>query len=284
VPRGLPGRVTDQVLRRHARSGSLRIAYELRGLLHWRRPWLVLVMGLGFDRDGWEPVLPGLQRRFRLVLIDNRGCGRSGTDGRGFTVKDLAADVIAVMDSARIRSAHVLGVSLGGMVAQEVAIGYPDRVRRLVLACTTPGWPLAHPMPTASLRLLAASRRMPPEVAIRRNVENALAASTLERDPELAERLIQHQRERPTDRKAWAALASAGAKYYGGFGQTRIRAGTLVVHGMADTVVDPRNAGLLVRRIPQAELLMLPDAGHLFVWEDPDTFVSAVNRFLLRQP
>ena len=137
-------------------------------------------------------------------------------------------------------------------------------------------------MPTASLLLLTTSRRMSPEVALRRNVENALAASTLERDPELAERLIRHQGERPTDRKALSALASAGARYYGGTGQTRIRAGTLVVHGMADTVVDPRNAGLLVQRIPQAELLMLPDAGHLFFWEDPDTFVSAVSRFLLR--
>jgi 3-oxoadipate enol-lactonase len=166
------------------------------------------------------------------------------------------------------------------MVAQEVAIRHPARVRRLVLACTTPGWPLAYPMPARSLRLLAAARRTSPEIAIRRNVENALAPRTLERDPALVERLVRHQRDRPADRKGWSALAAAGAQYYGGTGQTRIGAPTLVVHGMADTVVDPRNAALLMQRIPQAELVMLPDAGHLFFWENPACFVRMVSRFL----
>ena len=142
---------------RDAPCGTLRIAYELRGTLHWRRPWLVLVQGMGFDRQGWEPVLPKLRRRFRLVLVDNRGFGRSDRSAGSFGVADMAGDIIAVLDHAGIRKAHVMGASLGGLVAQELAITRPERVDGLVLACTAPGWPLAYPMPMASMRLIAAT-------------------------------------------------------------------------------------------------------------------------------
>src|SRR5437764_2697703 len=93
--------------------------YELRGRLRRRRPWLVLIQGMGLDRRGWEEVPGRLRRRFRLVLVDNRGCGRSDRPAGSFTVADMAGDVVAVLDAAGIRQAHVLGASLGGMVAQE---------------------------------------------------------------------------------------------------------------------------------------------------------------------
>jgi hypothetical protein len=86
---------------RYARSGELRIAYELRGILR-RRPWLVLIQGLGFDRSGWKPVTRKLQRHFRLVLVDNRGTGRSDLPAASFGVADMASDVIAVLDGAGI--------------------------------------------------------------------------------------------------------------------------------------------------------------------------------------
>jgi pimeloyl-ACP methyl ester carboxylesterase len=131
---------------RYARSGGLRIAYELQGTpLRWRRPWLVLIQGLGWDRTGWQPVLRKLRRHFRLVLVDNRGSGRSDVPAASFGVADMTADVVAVLDDAGIRRAHVMGVSLGGMVAQELAIDYPERVDALVLVSTTPGWPFAYP-------------------------------------------------------------------------------------------------------------------------------------------
>jgi pimeloyl-ACP methyl ester carboxylesterase len=117
-----------------------------------------------------------LRRHFRLVLVDNRGSARSGLPAASFDVADMAADVVAVLDGAGIRQAHVLGVSLGGMVAQELAIDHPGRVDALVLVSTTPGWPFAYPMPAASLRLITAEGSMTREVALRRHVENALSA------------------------------------------------------------------------------------------------------------
>jgi pimeloyl-ACP methyl ester carboxylesterase len=241
----------------------------------------VLVQGLGFDRTGWRPVLGGLCRRFRLYLVDNRGSGRSDRASDSLTVRAMARDVAAVMDAAGLSRAHVLGVSLGGMVVQELAVDHAERVDRLILCCTTPGWPFAYPMPGPSARLMAASSRLAPDVALRRHVENALAPGTVTERPELVEKVIAHERTRPTDPGAWLAQATAGARYAGQLRQTRIMAPTLILHGDADRVVDPRNAQLLADRIPHARVVLLPGLGHLFFWEDPARFVHEVTTFLL---
>jgi 3-oxoadipate enol-lactonase len=266
---------------RFADHGSSRIAYELCGHLGRRKPWLVLIQGLGFDRSGWAPVISALRRRFRLVLIDNRGSGRSTTPDREFTVADMAADVAAVLDSSRIAHAHVLGASLGGMVAQELAIRHPQRVDRLVLACTTPGWPYGYPMPRASVQRMTAAASLPVEVAQRSLVENALAPDTLKEHPELVERIVRNQKARPGDPASWKALASAGANYSGGTRQSLIRALTLIMYGDADAVVDPRNSTLLAGRIPSSQVAVFPGLGHLFFWEEPAQFAKAVTFFLL---
>lgn len=265
---------------RYARSGRLRIAYELRGRPHWRRPWLVLIQGMGFDRSGWQPVLRKLCRRFRVVLVDNRGTGRSDAPDGPFRVADMAGDVVAVLDAAGIRRAHVLGASLGGMVAQALAADHPDRVRGLVLVSTTPGWPLNYPMPAASVRLIAAAGCLPREEALRRHAENALSARSRQRRPELAARLVELQRSRPAAPRTWSAQAAAGARYAGPLRRAPIRARTLVLHGGADAVVDPRNGRLLASRIPGARLVTFPELGHLLWWEDPDGFAAAVTSFL----
>ena len=150
---------------RYARSGDSRIAYELRGTRRWRRPWFVLIQGMGFDRHGWDPVLRNLGRHFRLVLVDNRGSGRSDLPPGSFGVADMAGDILSVLDGAGIRRAHVMGVSPGGMVAQEMAVDYPERVGDLILVSTTPGWPFAYPMPAVSAALIARTGSLTREVA-----------------------------------------------------------------------------------------------------------------------
>jgi 3-oxoadipate enol-lactonase len=193
----------------------------------------------------------------------------------------MAGDALAVLDHAGIGAAHVLGASLGGMIAQEFAVRYPDRVSRLVLAYITPGWPFAYPMPLPSVRLIAASRRLRPDEALRRHVENALSASTVADRPELVERIINCQGSvSARDPEAWQAQATAGGRYTGSFRERRIRARTLILHGTADRVVDPRNARLLAGRIEDAGLVTFPELGHLFIWEDPGAFATAVTSFL----
>lgn len=264
---------------RYAHRDGLRIAYAIRRPRWRRRPWMILIQGLGFDRSGWAPVIDGLGAHFGLLLVDNRGSGRSDPPTRPLAVADMAGDVLAVLDHAGVPRAHVVGASLGGMIAQEVAMAHGDRVVSLVLACTTPGWPIAYPMPAETARLLAATGRMPADVAVRRHVESALAPDTVRRRPELVERLIKAQHAAPAA-TGWHAQAAAGARF-GTVRQSGITAPTLVLHGTADRVVDPRNAKLLADRIPGAELILLPGLGHLFFWEAPELFVDAVTRFAL---
>lgn len=261
------------VAERTAVSGGVRIAYDVRGS---GEP-LLLVHGLGYARWGWEPVAHKLAERFTVVLFDNRGVGASDSPPGPYTVLQLAEDAVAVLDDAAIGRAHVLGTSLGGMVAQELAARRPERVRRLLLACTTPGL-AGYPMPGQTVRLLLEAPMLPAKERLRRLVRNALAEPA---DPELVERILAHRLASPQEPAAWRAQAAAGATFDALDRLGEIRARTLVLQGTADVVVDPRNAGVLAERIPEAHAVLFEGAGHLFFWEEPARFVQVVSDFLM---
>lgn len=258
-----------------ARSGDVRIAYDVCG----SGPPLLLVQGLGYARWGWEPVVDLLAERFLVVSFDNRGIGSSDVPPGPYSAAAMAADALAVLDAVDVARAHVLGASLGGIVSQQLALDAPDRVERLVLACTTPGT-RGHPMPAQTVKLFLEFGSMPLEQSLRRGIENALAEGTLERRPELVEQILAHRLEAPPDMNGWQAQAMAGASFDVLDRLGEIRAPTLVVHGTADNVVDYRNAELLAERIPNARLELFPGTGHLFFWEEPERFVQVVSEFL----
>jgi pimeloyl-ACP methyl ester carboxylesterase len=189
----------------------------------------------------------------------------------------MAADVLGVMDAAGLGRAHVVGTSLGGMIAQELALSSPERVEKLVLVCTTPGGPNAAPMPAVTVELIAAAPTLEPLAALRRFVENALAPDPPE---DLVERILAHRIATAQPPAAWAAQAAAGMSFDAWDRLPTLQAPTLVVHGSEDVVVDPANAELLVDRIPGAELWRLEGCGHLLFWEAPARFVEVVGEFL----
>jgi pimeloyl-ACP methyl ester carboxylesterase len=249
----------------------VKIAWESRGT---GAP-LVLVQGLGYARWGWDPVVPGLAERFRVLTFDNRGIGESDKPAGPYTAREMVADALQVLDEAGVARAHVVGASLGGMIAQEVAASAPGRVDKLVLCSTTPGGPDAVPMPEVTVRLLAEAATLAPEVALRRFVENALGAGA---PRELVDEITARRLENPPDPAGWQAQAAAGTTFPGVDGA--ITAPTLVIHGTDDTVVDHRNAELLAARIPGARIELIPGGGHLFFWEQPAAFVRIVSEFL----
>jgi len=255
---------------------SVRIAWERHG----SGAPLLLIHGLGYARWGWEPVLPGLAERFSVVVFDNRGIGESDAPPGPYTAAEMAADAVRVLDEAGIERAHVVGTSLGGMIAQELALTFPERVDRLVLACTTPGGPKAYPMPQATVALMAEAATLEPAVALRRFVENALAPATVTAHPELVERIMAHRLATAQAPAAWAAQATAGATFDAFERLPALTAPTLVQHGNEDVVVDPRNADLLVELLPDARFERFPGGGHLFFWEAPERFVASVTSFL----
>ena len=232
---------------------------------------LLLIHGLGYARWGWEPVLDGLARSFDVILFDNRGIGESDAPPGPYTAAELAADAAQVLDEAGVERAHVLGTSLGGMVAQELALAAPERVDGLVLACTTPGGPEAFPMPEQTVKLMTSG------ATLRQFVENALAP---EADEEIVERILRHREATAQPIEAWSAQAAAGASFDALDRIEGIAAPTLVLHGTEDAVVDSRNTTLLALRIPDARVELFPGGGHLFFWEQPERFVEVVTEFL----
>jgi 3-oxoadipate enol-lactonase len=245
----------------------VKIAWERHGT----GPALLLIHGLGYARWGWEPVVEPLARSFDVLLFDNRGIGDSEAPPGPYTATQMAEDAVRVLDEAGVERAHVVGTSLGGMIAQELALGWPDRVERLVLACTTPGGAQAFPMPQRTVELMQA------RATLREYIENALEPDPR---PELVDRILEH-RERTAQRfEAWSAQAAAGASFDAHDRLGTLDAATLVQHGDGDTVVDPRNADLLADAIPDARVSIYPGCGHLFMWQDPGRFTRELEEFL----
>jgi 3-oxoadipate enol-lactonase len=259
-----------------ADSQGVKIAYEIRG----DGEPLVLVHGLAYDRYGWGRFPDLLAERFRVVLIDNRGVGESDAPEGAYAVAQMAADVVAVLDDAGIERTNLFGVSLGGFIAQEVALAYPGRLAKLVLASTAPGGPKSHPMPAAGLEAFGKYPTMDREAGLRLMVENSLGEHGVRDVPGLADEIFAYRLEHAPSLAAWQAQAYAGATFDAYDRVGSIEAPTLVVQGGADNVVDPRNAELLGELIPNARVEIVPDRGHLLVWEDSERVAELVTEFL----
>jgi pimeloyl-ACP methyl ester carboxylesterase len=187
----------------------------------------------------------------------------------------MAGDALQVLDEHGVERAHVVGTSLGGMVAQELALAQPERVVKLALLCTTFGGPDAYPMPEQAVRLFAEAQTLAPDVALRRFVENAVSA----RGP-LVDELYARRLANPPDPAGWQAQAAAGMTYDGSARAGEIAHETLVLTGDEDNVIDWRNSQLLAERIPGARLRVFAGAGHLFFWERPAEVAAALTEFL----
>ncbi|MDQ3066745.1 MAG: alpha/beta hydrolase [Actinomycetota bacterium] len=238
---------------------------------HGSGPPLLLIHGLGYGRWGWEPVVEPLARTFDVITFDNRGVGESAAPPGPYTAAEMAADAAKVLDEAGVERAHVVGTSLGGMIAQELALSHPERVDRLVLACTTPGGPKAFPMPQQSIDLMQA------RATLREFTENALAPDPR---PDIVDRILVHRERTAQAFEQWAAQAAAGATFDAHSRLGSLTAPTLVQTGDGDTVVDPRNSELLVEAIPDARLSVYPGTGHVFMWQEPERFVAELEEFL----
>jgi len=259
-----------------AHNGDVRLTYEVKG----DGEPLLMIHGLGYDRFGWGRLPDLLAEDLQVVVFDNRGVGDSDVPAGPYAVSQLAADAAAVLDAAGIGAAHILGVSLGGYIAQELALTYPERLRKLVLASTAPGGPRSVPMPAAGLEAFGRFPTMQREAGLRLMVENSLGQYGVREQPELVEEIYAYRLERGPTLAGWQAQAYAGATFDAYDRVPGITAETLVLQGGADNVVDPRNADLLVELIPNARLELIPDRGHLLVWQEAERLAPIVKEFI----
>ena len=226
--------------------------------IHGEGPPLVLVGGLGFGRWGFFKQIPALSRHFRTITFDVRG-ERDLSEG----VADLVADVVALLDHLRVRKAHVLGTSLGGFVAQELALERPDLVDRLVLVCTSYGSGGPESMSPWALADMIGLPSLSAEGAVRRGLAAATSEAYRAERPEEFEQIVGWRLADSLSLSAYYEQMRAGARFDASAEVGRITSPTLVIHGAEDRYVPVANAVALAEAIPGARLRVLEDAGHL---------------------
>lgn len=266
-----------------ARINDIDMYYETHGDAN-AEP-VLLIMGFTMNAAAWAPQIPALAERYHVIAFDNRGAGRTTQPESAYTMAQMAADAAALLDHLGITSAHIIGASMGGMIAQEFAIRYPSRVRGLVLACTTPGGPHS-----------AGYDEMIRTSDDAMKVDNALELMTPERLKEGMEQLFTPEfiaHPGPGLLQMGSAAMLYPQTLPGMKGQLaairahdtydrlpRISAPTLVIAGDADTLVDAKNSPLLASRIPNARLHMLSGQRHGFTAEKPEEANRAILDFL----
>jgi pimeloyl-ACP methyl ester carboxylesterase len=245
--------------------------------LHGEGEPLLLIRGLGSTCEGFAAQVEGLAPHFRVISFDNRCVGRTDQPQQPFTIADMADDAAALLDALGVESAHVFGVSLGGMVAQEFVLRHPHRVKRLVLACTHAGSRTATRAPEWAVQIFNESRDMPREAALKYSIPLLFAKKTVEEQPELVEEALRVM-ARNNQPKPSYLLQLGAVMMHDTFDRLHeIKHTTLVMTGTEDTLVDPGNSRLISERIPNARLVEFPETGHVFFTEKPD----AVNRVLI---
>jgi 3-oxoadipate enol-lactonase len=259
------------------RPDTARIAWESDGPED--APAVLLVMGLAYPAAMWFRLVPALAEGYRVIRVDNRGAGRTGdVPGAPYTVETMAADCLAVLDAADVDTAHIVGISMGGLIAQEIVLTASERVRSLCLIATHPGIAHAVTNPQAMAMLMQRGQMTPQEAAE--------ASIPYNYAPETPRERIEED---------WAVrfpLAATNEGYLGQVvGSSRwdgydrmegITAPTLVIHGELDALVPPENGRIISGRIPGAELVMIPNANHVLMTDQPGHVSTVLVEWLDR--
>ncbi len=271
-----------------AKVDSIELYYDEKG----SGDPLLLIMGLAADSTAWMFQVPDFAKRYRTVTFDNRGVGRSAKPPGPYTIHLMADDAAALLDALDIRRAYVLGVSMGGMIAQELAIRHPERVRGLILACT-------FPEPDADVERQR-------EFGMQQFGGTVTASGEMQIDLTALDPLMFFQHllprvfnqsfintELPRLMQLFAGALQYGFSMEAILGQVaavmghratdrlhQIKAPTLVITGDADLLISPGNSDVLARSIPGAKLVKVPGGSHGFNLETPEVFNRHVLDFL----
>jgi pimeloyl-ACP methyl ester carboxylesterase len=248
-----------------AKNGTVKLYWESVG----EGPAVLLVAGRGMTVDGWWATIPVLAPSFRVITFDNRDTGRSSRMSWPYSVAQMADDAVAVLDAAGEQRAHVYGISLGSLVAQEVALRHPDRVQALVLGSSSAGGFAAY-MPRDFVRTFFARAGA---MTLKEADWAAVAITYGEKTRRLhSDRIfndIAHRASSPLQPLESLHQAAAVAAHDAYDRLNQVAAPTLVVHGERDVVIPPANALVLAERIPGSQLQLWPDAGHMYMIDEP---------------
>ncbi|HET7418464.1 MAG TPA: alpha/beta hydrolase [Solirubrobacterales bacterium] len=243
---------------------------------------LLLIQGMSGTHVSWgDPFLAPLRERFDVVVFDNRGIGLSAPIDGPFTIVEMAEDTAGLLDQLGIESAHVVGISMGGMIAQELALARPERLRSLTLGCTYCGGPGSQLMPEESAqKLLAGMASGDREKAIRAGYEVNLSPA-FRADEGRYDAFHEMATTVPAAKRTIELQVQAifGHDTSGRLGE--ISTPTLIVHGTEDAVLPYPNGQLISTLMPDARLETFEDVGHMFWWERPDRSAELIREHAL---
>jgi pimeloyl-ACP methyl ester carboxylesterase len=255
-------------------AGEIELDYERTGA----GPPLLLIMGMSGTALHWdESFLERLRRDFDVIAYDHRGVGASTRLDGPLTIREMAADASGLLAALEIDSAHVMGISMGGMIAQELALARPERVRTLTLGCTYCGGEGSVLTSQAVLqRLTEAMTSGDRERALRVGFEVNVSAAYAADDAAYA-RFLEIANRRAVAVPVVLAQMQACLAHDTNTSLPGLAMPTLVMHGTEDQLLPVENGRLIASRIPGSHLEIFDGAGHLFFWEQPERAASLVR-------
>jgi pimeloyl-ACP methyl ester carboxylesterase len=257
------------------RVGQIEIFYREDG--HGNH--VVWIQGLGLDHRGWAFQIPLFSQHFCCLSFDNRDAGQTGPSPGAYSIKTMADDTIGLMDALAVKQADIIGLSMGGAIAQELAIHYPARVKRLVLVAT---YTSGDPRGTALLNSFVQMRARFTREEYLRAISPWLFSYQDYLIPGLVESAIKKGMEDPyfLPPKVYARQVEAATSHFTEDRLKQIQAPTLIVAGEDDLLTPTRFARTLHESIPGARLAVIQDTGHGLIWSCAEEFNALLLSFL----
>ncbi len=243
---------------------------------------LVLIAGLGADMNYWPPAfIRLLKKNFKLVLIDNRGAGLSGKPDEKYTVKKMAHDVLCVLDHAGINNANICGISLGGFIAQEFVINYPEKVNKCILIATHFGGPNRVKPDFNDTAKLVPDPKLSREENAKKALSVLYSVNFLNKHEKALLRFFSREKKNPMPAHAFLRQNAAGKDYISETRLQNVKCPVLILQGDEDKIIKPGNAKLMEGKLKNAKAVIFPGAGHSLPVEKPGESAKYITDFIL---
>lgn len=260
-----------------ARVNGITLYYETHG----QGEALLLIAGIGYGTWLWAKQIPELSRYFYVIAFDNRGVGRSDKPDSEYTVSLLASDAFELLRALEIERAHILGISLGGFIAQQLALDHPEIINKLILCSTSHGGPNMILPKGEVLQFMAFGAG---KETFQQGLELAFSTEYLEKHSEEIAQLTAPMRRHPQPRYAYLRQFMAPLSFNSEPRLHELTMPVLVLAGEADRVVPVENSRRLAAQLPNARLVTFPGAGHLVMVERAREVNKIIIDFLRREP
>ncbi|TXT59655.1 MAG: hypothetical protein BAJALOKI1v1_1390012 [Promethearchaeota archaeon] len=256
--------------------------YEMYYELHGEDMPLVMIMGLSANSQWWdENLITQLSEKYKVMIFDNRGTGRSEDPGTEFTLKDLAEDTVNLMEKVGISKAYILGISMGGMIAQHIALNFPEKVIKLILCSTYCGGSKSVPPgPDVLQKLMKPRKGRPIEEIMSEMIPLLYTEEYIANNPNNIEEAKENMIKYPISAENYQRQGKAIFSHNTCRKLKTLSVPTLIMHGEKDILLPPKNADILHDLIPFSQMEKFGNSGHALFSQETDAVVSRLLTFL----